>query len=356
MFLKQSTAYTFRLGPFLDSTDGNTQENALTIAYTDVLLSKAGGALAAKSETTALTGTGVNAHYTCVLNTTDTGTLGNLRVWCHVAGALSVWKDFLVLPANIYDSFVSGTDLIDVNTAQVGGVAQTAGDIPAMVTAVDDFVDTEVAAIKAKTDNLPLAPAAVGDIPTVIQIRTEMDTNSVDLNTIITYVDELESRLTATRAGYLDNLSGGAVALAATCTAARLAELDAINLPTDIAGVQTDTNDIQTRLPAALTADGNMKSDALRINGSAAAAAQLAKSAAVIVSGTAIAGTLSTTQMTTDLTEATNEHFNGRIIIWTSGVLLYQATNITAYDGTTKMLTYIATTEAPTAGDTFIIV
>lgn len=31
--------------------------------------------------------------------------------------------------------------------------------------AVDDFVDTEVAAIKAKTDNLPAAPAAVGDIP-----------------------------------------------------------------------------------------------------------------------------------------------------------------------------------------------
>lgn len=34
---------------------------------------------------------------------------------------------------------------------------------------VDDFLDTEVAAIKAKTDNLPAAPAAVGDIPTAIQ-------------------------------------------------------------------------------------------------------------------------------------------------------------------------------------------
>lgn len=31
---------------------------------------------------------------------------------------------------------------------------------------VDDFLDTEIAAIKAKTDNLPAAPAAVGDIPT----------------------------------------------------------------------------------------------------------------------------------------------------------------------------------------------
>lgn len=35
---------------------------------------------------------------------------------------------------------------------------------------------------------------------------------------IQSYVDELESRLTATRAGYLDNLSGGALATAAALT------------------------------------------------------------------------------------------------------------------------------------------
>jgi len=34
---------------------------------------------------------------------------------------------------------------------------------------VDDFLDTEVAAIKAKTDLIPAAPAAVGDIPTAVQ-------------------------------------------------------------------------------------------------------------------------------------------------------------------------------------------
>ena len=52
-------------------------------------------------------------------------------------------------------------------------------------------------------------------------------------------------------------------ATAAICTEARLAELDAANLPTDVAGVQSDTNDIQTRLPAALVGgkmDGNVGS------------------------------------------------------------------------------------------------
>ncbi len=37
------------------------------------------------------------------------------------------------------------------------------------VDTIDDYVDTEIAAIKAKTDLIPAAPAAVGDIPTAVQ-------------------------------------------------------------------------------------------------------------------------------------------------------------------------------------------
>src|SRR3972149_7835065 len=159
ILLPQSTAYTFRLGPFLDSTDGNTQENALTVAYTDVLLSKAGGALTAKAETTNLTGTGANAHYTCILGTGDTGTLGSLRVWCHVTGALCVYQDFLIVPALVYNSLVAGSDNLQVDAIQVAGTAQTAGNLAAMITTVDDFVDTEITAIKTKTDFLPSVTA-----------------------------------------------------------------------------------------------------------------------------------------------------------------------------------------------------
>ena len=50
MFLKQSTAYTFRLGPFLDDTDGKTAETGLTISQADVRLSKGGGNFAQKNE------------------------------------------------------------------------------------------------------------------------------------------------------------------------------------------------------------------------------------------------------------------------------------------------------------------
>jgi hypothetical protein len=96
---------------------------------------------------------------------------------------------------------------------------------------------------------------------------------------------------------------------------------DASNLPTDISNIktqtdaiETDTQDIQSRIPAALVT-GRMSSDAVAISGSTDAADHLEASAETIVVSAAAAGTLSTTQMTTTLTEATNDHYNGRIII-----------------------------------------
>jgi hypothetical protein len=98
------------------------------------------------------------------------------------------------------------------------------------------------------------------------------------------------------------------------------------------------------------------KADAVAISTSTTAADNLEASAKTIVVGEAAAGTLSTTQMTTTLTEATNDHYNGRIIIWTSGALINQATDITDYDGASKLLTFTAVTEAPGEGNTFVIV
>ena len=56
--------------------------------------------------------------------------------------------------------YILGTNL---NATVSSRATQTSVDT------IDDFLDTEIAAIKAKTDNLPAAPAAVGDIPTATQ-------------------------------------------------------------------------------------------------------------------------------------------------------------------------------------------
>lgn len=78
--------------------------------------------------------------------------------------------------------------------------------------------------------------------------------------------------------------------------------------------------------------------------------------ARTVVSGLAEAGTLSTTQMTTNLGEATDEHYVGRAVLWLTGPLANQASDITAYLGTTGMLTYSTVTDVPVAGNAFVIV
>ena len=63
-------------------------------------------------------------------------------------------------------------------------------------------------------------------------LNTDLDAIISSLVTIAGYVDELETRLTAVRAGYLDNLSVGAVALEATLTAIKGAGWTNENLTT----------------------------------------------------------------------------------------------------------------------------
>ena len=87
--------------------------------------------------------------------------------------------------------------------------------------------------------------------------------------------------------------------------------------------------------------------------------AKLEASASTIVQGNPVAGTLSFTEMTTDLTETTDDHYNGRVLIFTSGVLAGQATDITDYDGASKKLTFTALSDQPATGGqltSFVIV
>jgi hypothetical protein len=110
-WLKQSTAVDIGLGPFVDSADGVTAEDSLTISQADVRLKKNAGAWAQKNDTNAATHE-ENGWYEVALNTTDTNTLGILLVNVSESGALPVWREFLVVPANVYDSLVSGTEYL----------------------------------------------------------------------------------------------------------------------------------------------------------------------------------------------------------------------------------------------------
>lgn len=130
-----------------------------------------------------------------------------------VATIAQIWElgyDATTFYVILSDAAVKGVDwarIIGANTAQ-NFSASTIGTVTAL-------------GATAKTD-------VTAAVPTVAQVRAEMDSNSADLNTIVAagislaatlatmtatlatitaYVDELESRLTALRAGYLDNLA-----------------------------------------------------------------------------------------------------------------------------------------------------
>ena len=116
-FLKQSIAATVKMGPFLDETDGITQETGLTISQADIRLSKNGGAFAQTNNAAGATHD-EKGWYGVPLDTTDTNTLGRLMVAIHESGALPVWREFMVIPANEYDSLVSGSDNLQVETIE----------------------------------------------------------------------------------------------------------------------------------------------------------------------------------------------------------------------------------------------
>jgi hypothetical protein len=252
--LRQSTAsQEIPLGPFVDSTDGNTEEGGLTIGNTDIKIWKSGATTLASKNSGGATYIS-NGVYYAVLDATDTDTIGPLRIFVHVAGALAVMVACEVLDEAVYDAMfgtvalatatniTAGTITTATNVTTVNGLAagvitaaaiatdaidndalaanavteiaagitipsaaaiadavwdedatahqtqgsfgQAIGDpaadtntiygavvtgatgatIAADIITIDDFLDTEVAAIKAKTDNRPADPADASDI------------------------------------------------------------------------------------------------------------------------------------------------------------------------------------------------
>lgn len=155
-------------------------------------------------------------------------------------------------------------------------------------------------------------------------------------------VTTLLARLTATRAGYIDNLSAGPVAQASALTTA-----------------QADLDDIQTRLPASLIG-GRMSSDVEAVNNQTNGVSAFARALAAITEGTVGNGSTTTSIVTSSLSPAAAaiDQFKGQIVCFdeaTSTVALRgQKTDIT---GSTAggILTVTALTTAPSSGDTFTI-
>jgi hypothetical protein len=145
-YLKTNTAVTITVGPFLDKTDGVTAEVALTVANSKIT------AVAETDNNSAPTlvldnvagndATNTLAHitnddagyYSLLLTAANTNRVGRFKIAImDAANHCPVFHEFIILPAQVYDSLILGTDLLDANTSQLGGTTQTGRDVGASV-------------------------------------------------------------------------------------------------------------------------------------------------------------------------------------------------------------------------------
>jgi hypothetical protein len=286
-WLKQSTAVDIALGPFVDATDGVTAETALTISQADVRLKKNAAAWAQKNDANAATHE-ENGWYEVALNATDTDTIGILIVAVNESGALPVWREFRVLAANVYDSLVSGSDLLQVDTREVGGTTQTAGDIMADTNDIQSRLPAALvggridASVGAMANNVLTAAAINADAITAAKIAD----GAIDAGAIAD--GAITAAKIATNAIDDDALSADAVT-AIQSGLATAAALDTVDNFLD-----TEITDIQARLPAALVGgrmDSSVGAMAANVMTAAAAAADLTTE---LQSGLATAAALDT--------------------------------------------------------------
>ena len=241
--LRQSTDYQdCCFGFFLSTSDGNTEMTALSIANTDVRLFKPGASVFVSKHS------GGGAHmsmgnYKFSFDSVDTSVAGELEAIIHMTSALPVKRIFNVLPADVYDAKYAGS-YFKTNVQQIknsdamsqivlaAGSALNAYDAPTYAemisafAALDDISYNSVVSAVASALNTYDAPTFTemtsalvnlsrldvsvssrsshsaadtwavltrtitggvlnSSIPSVSEIRAEMDNNSVKLSGII---------------------------------------------------------------------------------------------------------------------------------------------------------------------------
>jgi hypothetical protein len=296
-WLKQSTAVDIALGPFVDSTDGFTAETALTLAQADIRLKKNAGAWAQKSETTSAAHE-ENGWYEVNFNATDTGTLGILVVAVNETGALPVWREFMVVAANVYDSIVGGGDTLDVQVTGVGTDVITAASIQAGAIGAAEIADGAIDAATFAAGAITATVIATGAIDADALAADTITAAKVAADVSAEIADAVwdEDATAHQTTGTFGQAIGDPVADTNTIYKAVVTDAAGATVGVDVVAVQADTDNIQTRLPAALVSgriDASVGAMAVNVLTAAATAADFTTE---VTSGLATA---------TDVTNAT---------------------------------------------------
>lgn len=267
---KRATAYVFFVS-LVSQANTKVMQSSATLAAGDVKVSKDGGALANLTTLPAVTpGSSklIQVDLSAAEMTADNVTL----IFSDAAG--SEWCDLTVnirttaqqiddlatqASVNTIDDFLdteiaaikAKTDSLPSDPADASDIAASFTTVNGKLDTIDDFLDTEVAAIKAKTDNLPSDPADASDI------TAAFSTVNSTLSTIGGYIDTevaavlaaVDTEVAAIKAK-TDGLPSDPADASdiATSFATVNTKLDTIDdlLDTEIAALTTAVNDVPT--------------------------------------------------------------------------------------------------------------
>jgi hypothetical protein len=257
--LRANTAVDVLIGPFVDSTDGDTEETGLTLSQGDIKLSKNGQALAQKNDDTAASHD-ANGYYNCELDATDTNTEGNLVLIVHESGALSVRHEYNVLSEAAWDSKYSPKDdgFMDVNIKTVGRSdtqeteANNLEAACAAYSATRGLAGTALPAAAADAaGGLPISDAGGLDMDAILADTNEVQglaagaTGFAAIDTVVDAIKAKTDSLTFTVAGDVDvnvqTWKGSAAPDMTGDAYARLGAPAGASVSADIAAAKSDT-------------------------------------------------------------------------------------------------------------------
>jgi len=264
MLLRANTAVDVLIGPILDSVAA-TEEAGETIEDSDILLSKNGQPLTAKTDVTTAA---FDDHgcYNCELDATDTGTLGILTIVIFMAGTMIYRADYDVISEYEYDrihgyGILYGT--VAAATSTTADLAHSLSDnqpngwlltiltssgVPYQARFVEDFADANNRALVKTWDT---TPTSASDLYIAIPIGTVSDAN----NNILAdaWLD---------RASAIDGLTPRQN-MAATCAAvaAKLSGADGTTITVRSA------DDNHDRIVLTVDADGNRSASTISTTG-----------------------------------------------------------------------------------------
>ena len=184
--LKQSTQVDVLIGPLIDDGDFKTVEESVAYNATGIDVDVIKGVTKADVSLANSAGDGywrhvANGYYAVTLSTTDTGTLGRLRVTFEATGVLPCWECFVVVPANIYDSLIAGSNKLYVDAVEISSSSTAADNLEANIGNLDAKVSSVSGASGSGADEctITIAEDGVGVPGATVWITTDAAGNTV---------------------------------------------------------------------------------------------------------------------------------------------------------------------------------